>query len=461
MSHKVPLPPKPEIQALYAKEGTTISSLAKTYGTSNPTVRKWLVEYEIPRKSQKQASIESNNRHRKNAKPTKEVLENLYQDSTIYSLSQYFSVSIHTIYEWLNDYGIEIRTLSESTKLGKERQYKDKQFSFEFLDQNYDRTKPIRELAEKLGVSTSHIRSQLLKAEITIEPVEPTWRSRAEIELYEYLVSEFPDDDWSNSDKSIITPYELDIVNHTKRIAVEYCGIYWHSEGSSGKKRNYHRDKYLKCKEAGYKLITVFESDNQEKVRALLRKLLGKTNKIGARKTELKYIDAKTAMCFHREHHLHSAVGAKHHYGLFYQDEMVMAASFGKNRFSKKYQYECSRITSHSNYTIVGGVSKLIKRFVETEQPKSIVTFADLRFGDGNVYSKCGFTYVETTSPNYWYSKKYQPELYSRVKFQKHKLPDLLEKFDPTKTEFENMIENCWDRIWDCGNAKYEWIRDG
>ena len=31
----------------------------------------------------------------------------------------------------------------------------------------------------------------------------------------------------------------------------------------------------------------------------------------------------------------------------------------------------------------------------------------------------------------------------------------MLEKYDPLKTEFENMIDNGWDRIWDCGNSKY------
>jgi hypothetical protein len=43
-------------------------------------------------------------------------------------------------------------------------------------------------------------------------------------------------------------------------------------------------------------------------------------------------------------------------------------------------------------------------------------------------------------------------QIYSRVNFQKHKLPKLLKEFDPTQTEWENMINNGYDRIWDCGN---------
>jgi transposase/very-short-patch-repair endonuclease len=457
MSHKKEIPSKSEIESLYAREGTTISSLARHYGTSNPTVRKWLMLYEIDRKDQKQASIEANNRHRSRVKPDKHVLIKLYENSTIESLAKHFSVGLPTIYEWLEDYDIQKRTLSESTKLGKERQYQDIQFSYEELDSRYDRTKSIDILAKDMNVSRTHIRNQLRKNGIKIEPIEPSWRSSAEISLYEFLVEHFPHDNWSHSDKTIIGPYEIDIVNHDKKIAIEYGGLYWHSEVSSGKKQDYHRSKYLKCKNAGYKLITIFETDDDIKIKSLLLKLLGKTTKIGARKTTICCLSSTEAMKFHREHHLHGSVGASNHYGLLYDDEIVMVASFGKNRFGKTFQYECARISSHSNFTVVGGVSRLIKHFIEKENPKSIVTFADLRFGDGNVYEKCGFEYAEDTAPNYWYSKKYCAPLYSRVKFQKHKLKNQLELFDITKTEFENMIDNGWDRIWDCGNAKYIW----
>jgi transposase-like protein len=457
MSRKKPIPLKSELETLYAREGTTISSLARHYNTSNPTVRSWLISYGIERKDQRQASTEANNRHRIRTKPTKETLSTLYADSTIEGLAKHFSVGPATIYEWLDEYDTPRRTLSESTKLGKERQYQDIQFSFEELVSKYDRTKSIDVLAKDLNVSRTHIRNQLQKNGIKIEPIEPSWRSSPEIELYEFLVSHFPNDDWAHSVKSIIPPYELDIVNHTKKIAVEYCGIYWHSEASSGKKSGYHRKKYFDCKKAGYKLITVFETDDITKVKALLLKLLGKTTKIGARKTTIRNMTPTEAMNFHREHHLHSQVGAKYHYGLFYKDQVVMVASFGKNRFSNQFQYECSRITSHSIYTVVGGVSRLIKHFIDEVSPKSISSFADLRFGTGGVYEKCGFTYLGDSDPNYWYSKGYCNPLYSRVKFQKHKLKEQLETFDESKTEFENMIDNGWDRIWDCGNAKYGW----
>jgi transposase len=460
MTKKLDIPQKEELENMYLKEGSTISSLARHFNTSNPTVRSWLKKYEIHLKTHREASTQANNRHRSNIKPDKTSLSKLYKDYTIDLLEGHFNVGQQTIYDWLKEYDIPIRTLSESVKIGKEKQYKNIQFTYDFLDKEYDRTKSIDVLAKTLNVSRSHIRSQLIKNKIKIKPIEPSYRSNAEISLYNYLTSIFVDDEWIHSDKSIIGPYELDIVNVSKKLAIEYCGLYWHSELSSGKKQNYHRDKYRKCKEKGYRLITIFDTDDIDKVKSLLLKLLGSTKKIGARKTSIVKLQSKDAMKFHKKHHLHSAVGGSHHYGLVYNDELVMVSSFGKNRYSDKYQYECSRITSHSNYTVVGGVSKLIKYFIDTDMPSSIITFSDLRFGEGTVYLNCNFERLEDAGPNYWYSKKYTPTLYSRVKFQKHKLKDILEVYDPLKTEFENMADNDWDRIWDCGNAKYIWKRN-
>jgi len=451
------IPAKEDLSEKYAKEGTTISSLAREYSVTNPTIRSWLIQYSIKLKSHKQASVEANRRHRSKVKPTKEFLEKLYETASIKSLEKYFSVSQETIYGWLADYSITRKVLAEAIKINKQQKYKDIQFSRKTLDENYDRSKHILVLAESMNVSRTHIRNQLILNNIDIVPVESATRSKAETTLYELLLSEFPSDVWSCSNRSIIGPLELDIVNHTKKIAIEYCGLYWHCEGSSGRDKRYHRDKFLGCKEAGYKLYTVFESDDIEKVKKFLFKVLGKTVKVGARKTAVLPISSLVAMNFHREHHFHGAIGGSHHYGLFYGKDMLMVASFGKSRFSDKYEYECARITSHGNYTTVGGVSKLMKHFIRTENPKSIITFADLRFGEGKVYEHSSFSRLKDSNPNYWYTYRYSTELFSRVKFQKHKLPDLLEDFDLSRTEYENMRMNNWDRIWDCGNAKYVW----
>ncbi|MEA3471484.1 MAG: hypothetical protein U9R24_07185, partial [Thermodesulfobacteriota bacterium] len=59
--------------------------------------------------------------------------------------------------------------------------------------------------------------------------------------------------------------------------------------------------------------------------------------------------------------------------------------------------------------------------------------------------------------PNYKYFKDPR-ELMDRRKFQKHKLEGLLEKYDKSLTEVENMKNNGFNRIFDCGNMVFELI---
>ena len=41
------------------------------------------------------------------------------------------------------------------------------------------------------------------------------------------------------------------------------------------------------------------------------------------------------------------------------------------------------------------------------------------------------------------------------MKYQKYKLKDKLEKFDESLTEVQNMYNNGYNRIFDCGNLVY------
>ncbi|MBR5785906.1 MAG: hypothetical protein IKY41_04325, partial [Clostridia bacterium] len=60
---------------------------------------------------------------------------------------------------------------------------------------------------------------------------------------------------------------------------------------------------------------------------------------------------------------------------------------------------------------------------------------------------------LSTSAPAYYYIK--DDIRYNRVKFQKHKLANLLEAFDPTLSESENMSINGYIKVWDCGNLCY------
>ena len=120
----------------------------------------------------------------------------------------------------------------------------------------------------------------------------------------------------------------------------------------------------------------------------------------------------------------------------------------------EKGYYELSRLCGNNSFYIIGGASKLLKYFEITYNPNEIKTFADKRWSLGNVYDKLGFQHSHDSSPNYWYFCE-DSNLYHRFNFRKSELSKKLERFNPKLTEWENMVINDWDRIWDCGNIVF------
>ena len=135
--------------------------------------------------------------------------------------------------------------------------------------------------------------------------------------------------------------------------------------------------------------------------------------------------------------------------------------TFAKPRFNKKYDYELIRFCNKSGFSVIGGASKLFNYFIKnynTKSPKSIITYANRRFSNGKIYETLGFKFLRKTEPNYFYFKKNTLTLLSRNQFQKHKLKDKLSLFDYNLSESENMFNNDYRRIYDCGNLVYEYV---
>ena len=119
--------------------------------------------------------------------------------------------------------------------------------------------------------------------------------------------------------------------------------------------------------------------------------------------------------------------------------------------------YEMYRFCTNGN--VIGGAGKLLNFFIKTYKPTQIISYADRRWSNKNdvFYPKIGFNFVGTTRPNYYYTSDYITREY-RFKYRKNNLSKLLTTFDPILSEWKNMQLNGYDRIWDCGNLKYELI---
>jgi hypothetical protein len=244
---------------------------------------------------------------------------------------------------------------------------------------------------------------------------------------------------------------ELDIYLPELKIAFEYDGIYWHSD----RDRKYHLCKTESCLTQDIKLYHIFSNEwldpiKQSIWKSIIASALGESKRIFARKCEIRKVDRPARFLI--ENHLQGACASSIAYGLFYQNELVCLAAFGKARYSKKYDFELLRFCNALNTNAIGGFSRLLSHFRKHHEG-SIVTYADRRLSCGDVYEKNGFSFSHASQPNYFYWKG--SEWHGRERFQKHRLKDLLEKFDANLSERENMRANGWHQIYDCGNLVY------
>lgn len=280
--------------------------------------------------------------------------------------------------------------------------------------------------------------------------------SLQEKELFEFVKNNFKGEVLRNK-RNVIPPYELDIYIPEKKVAIEYDGLYWHSTKNL-KDKNYHLNKTKMCEEKGIRLIHIFSDEwmyKKEIVESIILSSLGNyKQKIYARECEAKEISLKEYKDFLNENHIQGEINSKLRIGLFYKGELVQVAGWGYSRF-KKGEIELHRMATKKFTQVIGGFSKLIKH----SKLKNFVSFVDRRLFNGKGYTSSGFKLINITEPSYFYLTKDFQFRENRIKYQKHKLSKLLESFNPSLTEEQNMLNNGRYRIFDCGEFKMEFNR--
>lgn len=260
--------------------------------------------------------------------------------------------------------------------------------------------------------------------------------------------------------RSIVKPQELDIVIHSHKLAIECNGSYWHSE-LNGKDKQYHLRKTTSVKNYGYELFHIWEHEwilKKDIIRSMLQSRLGQTTVVYGRSTVVREVSYTEERAFLNNNHIQGYVASKYCYGLYHNDRLVSLMSFSKSRYDHG-KIELLRFCNLAGTTVVGGASKLFKYFTECVQSaNTIISYSHRDKFTGALYLSLGFSYSHSTLPAYYYTKDYV-SFENRLKFQKHKLPNLLNTFDQNRTEWENMQDNGYDRIWDCGNDVWIWNR--
>ena len=282
--------------------------------------------------------------------------------------------------------------------------------------------------------------------------------SLQEKDLIDFVKDILPNTLVLEKDRTKIKPFELDVLIPDYNLAIEFDGLYWHSNKfiDSG----YHSNKTKICEDKGIKLIHIFEDEwinKRDIVKGIIKNKLGVGQiMVYGRKTEIKMVTNKIANQFLTQNHIQGHVNSKINIGLYYNDELVSLINFGKLRkaLGSKHvdgHYELYRFANKIGYSVIGGFTKLLKYFVKTYSPTSILTFSDNRYFNGEIYKSNGFNLIGETKPNYFYIVKHKRE--NRYKYRKNILVE--QGYDKNKSETQIMKDRGISKIYDCGAKKW------
>ena len=281
-------------------------------------------------------------------------------------------------------------------------------------------------------------------------------RSRVECDMHDIIKSIRPDA--VNNHYGILPGRGATVDSYVPSlgIAFEMNGLYWHSEAcNKGPKTHYER--YADAREAGVRLIQIWEDDwryNRAAVEGLIKHKLGAATRLkGARSYRVQEVSPTRARGFLQGRHLQGFVGATKHLALVdpRTDEIVALLSATRRR-------DCVMIDRFAVAgSVSGGFQKLLKQ-VKAEWPGiNIVTFSHNDISNGDVYEQAGFVKEYDFAREYYYISKGGTRREHRRRYQVSKFYENpgLHSPRPGMSERELAEANDLLRVWSSGNAKW------
>jgi hypothetical protein len=283
--------------------------------------------------------------------------------------------------------------------------------------------------------------------------------SKPEIEIREFIES-LGEIIQPGNNRSIIYPYELDIVIHSKKLAIEHNGVYHHNEKVLTETRKingkvYHLFKLNECNKKGYRLISIFGDDWQYKkeiCRSNLKRILEipLNNNINSNDCTIREIDNESKNIFLKENSLYQIDNTTLNIGAFYKNELVSVITFIKElkRGRQEYIWNISRSCILKDTSIQGIENKILTYFKSNRIWNELYVEVDRCWNNGDIYLNLGFKYHNTIAPRHWYVHKSRP-------FRVHP-NDLKKESDPYDAiEWILRKEEGYEKIWDCGYFKF------
>lgn len=276
--------------------------------------------------------------------------------------------------------------------------------------------------------------------------------SKAQIEIYEY-VKECCNDAVLN-DRSILSPKELDVYVPSKNFAIEFNGLYYHSD-LNGAESNKHQVKSEECARLNVKLFHVFEDEwkhKKEIIKSMIdHRLRCSRIKVNARSCELvELTPCEEVKNFFNVSHIDGTGGRYDVAFVLRTNNVIVAALTLRKPFSKKWKntIEVARFSCALNHSIPGAMSRLLfaaTRWAKQQGYAQILSYVDQRFGGHDVYKHADFVKVSETPVRFWWTDLAKLVRYPRQKF--------VASSKENKTETDVAKEAGVHKIYGCKNT--------
>lgn len=241
--------------------------------------------------------------------------------------------------------------------------------------------------------------------------------SNGQQEIIDFL-TEIGVDDLSINDRTLINPYEVDILSHKHKIAIEFNGLKYHNTSCKEITVDYHKDKTELVESKGYKLLQIYDLEwntRKNQVKSFIRAAYGKcSNRLYARNCKVTKIDSDVCSEFLNRYHILGGNTRGQGYGLYHDDILVAVVMIGIHPNKRDDSMYLNRFCVKNDYYIIGGLSKLVK--YAKKDYETMYTWLDRRFTNPNNWVKSGWTIVDTTKPVISYYDINKKKLYRNRK---------------------------------------------
>lgn len=269
----------------------------------------------------------------------------------------------------------------------------------------------------------------------------PAW------EIHKYVAAIVPDAQlsyWFKNSQG--QRREYDIFIPSKNIAIEYHGLYWHSEKCKGKGKGDY-EKYREASQQGTRLVQIYQDEWEEHRTALQEMLHSLLSPLrGKRVTPVFSVEETTSpevRGFLDEHHYLGAAGGGVTVVAKHGEEIVGGWVFQKRSDTVVIWHRACWNHKYRAWNPHEKALRLVLPFLKIRGYRKMISFSDNRFHTGKLYEKLGFKFEKEIPPDYTYT-----DTSTRRSKTKFRVPAGISEKDYAESRG-------WYRVWDSGKKRF------